>query len=100
VGSDKGGSLPINERKFNKTVDIKYGDETIALGYYLGVLATEYKLLKNNNKPVLETIKEIYYALEAFNRIDYYTETYTDGIYLIVIRIANKYYYQKIVKQH
>jgi hypothetical protein len=29
-----------------------------------------------------------------------YTETYTDGIYLIVIKIANKYYYQKIVKQH
>ncbi len=36
------------------------GDEPKQLGYYIGVLATKYALLKYNNKPTEATLKELY----------------------------------------
>lgn len=50
--------------------DLDFADATIHLGHYIGVLATEYKLLVQNGKNTDNNIKELYYALEAFNRID------------------------------
>lgn len=76
-GDCKGCSEPANERDY-QTVDatgihtrtMKWGDQTISLGMYIGVLATEYRLLKNNGQPVDTTVEELYYALKAFNRLD------------------------------
>jgi hypothetical protein len=54
----------------------KWGDQTISLGMYMGVLATEYRLLKNANQPVDTTLQELYFALKAFNRLDETAEEY------------------------
>jgi len=43
---------------------------------YMGVLATEYRLLKNAGQPTDTTIQELYYALRAFNRLDEEAESY------------------------
>jgi hypothetical protein len=47
-----------------------WGDQTINLGEYIAVLATEYKLLLMNNQPTDTTLQELYYAIKAFNRLD------------------------------
>ncbi len=81
VGSGFGESLPASSRNtFDRTYNghhtIKWGDATIDLAYYMAVLATEYKLLQMNGKNTDSTVRELYYALEAFNRLDYYAEEY------------------------
>jgi hypothetical protein len=50
--------------------DIDFPDQGIRLGTYIGMLATEYKVLSMYGKNTDNTIRELYYALEAFNRID------------------------------
>jgi len=75
VGADQGCSLPSDARGHESYSSLKWGDGP-DWGWYVGVLATEYKLLIDNNQDASETIKELYYALEAFNRLDYTAETY------------------------
>jgi hypothetical protein len=56
-----------------------YGDATAHYAEYLGVLATEYWLLKHYNTDTmgLKAVKnEIYFALNAIDRLDYYSEGY------------------------
>lgn len=52
--------------------ELEFGDATILLGHYLAVLATEYALMEKNGVTdhMYETKREIYYALEALNRLD------------------------------
>jgi hypothetical protein len=77
-GDCQGCSEPMNERSFKwkETTDptasviAKWGDQTIALGHYISVLATEYKLLSDQNQPTDTTIQELYYAIKAVNRLD------------------------------
>ncbi len=83
IGPKQGESLPFSCRgKYGNG----YGDPTSLysqvgtdvvsqLGPYICVLATEYKLLKDNNQPTDSTLREIYYAMEAFNRLDYNGES-------------------------
>lgn len=40
------------------------------LGYYIGILATELKLLYLYNQPYTNTQQELYYAMKAYERID------------------------------
>jgi hypothetical protein len=47
-----------------------YGDQTIQMGWYLGVLATEYRLLANHSQPTANTERELYHAMKAFERLD------------------------------
>jgi hypothetical protein len=58
-----------------------WGDGMIRHGYYLGLLATEYRLLKDANQDVTGTLNELYYALNAVNRLDLKAESELDGIY-------------------
>ena len=51
-------------------VDMYWGDGTTYLGWYIGVLATEYKLLLDNNQSTTATLKELYYAMKAYERLD------------------------------
>ncbi len=46
------------------------GDQTIDLAWYIGILATEYRLLSDNNQNTDNTLKELNYALMAFDRLD------------------------------
>ncbi len=49
---------------------ISYSDETRSIGYYIGLMATEYRLLKNAGWDTSETEKELYYAMKAYERSD------------------------------
>ncbi len=46
------------------------GDQTIDLGWYFGILATEYALLSKYEQSVENTIRELHYAFMAFDRLD------------------------------
>ncbi|MBN2668990.1 MAG: hypothetical protein JXR60_07160 [Bacteroidales bacterium] len=46
-------------------------DQTIDLGWYIGILATEYKLLNDQNQNINTSLLHLYYALNAFDRMDY-----------------------------
>lgn len=75
VGSKAGQSLPFGTRNERENPHLSQGEGPIMLGQYIGVLATEYKLLKQNNQDTQQTLKELYYALYAFNRLDLIAET-------------------------
>jgi len=75
-GEGQGYNLIANERNYGQQGILYFGDVTINVGWHLAVLASEYRLLKNNNQPVDSTLKEIYLALQAFNRLDETAETY------------------------
>ena len=80
VGDGFGMSIPASMRNTNDSnykgaETIKWGDATIELSYYIAVLATEYKLVETKEQKQ-QTLKELFYALEAFNRLDYYAEEY------------------------
>lgn len=75
IGLEEGESLVAdirNKYDGNASGGISFGDGMIRQGWYLGVLGTEVFLLKKNqNQKVFEkTIKELYYALKAVERLD------------------------------
>ena len=84
VGPGHGESLPaanyeIFSEDLNTTSDINkklvFGSETTGrLGYYIGVLATEIKLLYDRGEDYSKTAMELYYALNAIDRLDDYAE--------------------------
>jgi len=49
---------------------LRYGDQTWLLGHYIGVLATEYRLLSANGQDVSETLHDIHKALQTLERLD------------------------------
>lgn len=53
-----------------KEVILSWGDAPMNLGYYIGVLATEYKILSDNGEPTDSVLQELYYAMKAYERID------------------------------
>jgi hypothetical protein len=53
---------------------IQWGDGTIELGWYIAVLATEYKLLKDKNLPTEETAYELFMAIKTIDRLDQVAE--------------------------
>ncbi len=70
-----GCSLPAAKRSGTDFID--WSDATIHLGYYIGMLATEHKLLTLHNQSpqrIQETEKELFYAIEAINRLDLWAE--------------------------
>jgi len=68
-GDELGTNIPASIR--NKyTRQMRWGDATINLSNYMAVLATEYKLFKNNNLPVDQTLIELNNALMAMERLD------------------------------
>ena len=51
-----------------------WGDATTHLGGYIAVLATEYRLLKDQGLNTSYTEEELYYAMKAFERLDLHGE--------------------------
>lgn len=77
-GDCQGCSLPMTARNY-LNLPIKQGewsDGTIHLANYISVLATEYKLLYDNNQPTDTTLQELCLAIKAFNRLDQTAESY------------------------
>ena len=81
VGPDAGQSIPVSEHKSLINTDSinHWGDATISLGWYIGVLATEYEIKRMNNQNYSQTITELYYAIHALNRLDSVAEVYYGG---------------------
>src|SRR3990172_5422317 len=74
VGPNDGESVPAGIRNnFDASVQqraLKFGDTPRYWAQYVGALATEYALLKMNGQDLNETIRELYYALKAIDRMD------------------------------
>lgn len=87
IGLGQGESLPFVQRGLGTHIDgvnpstiyyktaLKGGDLISELGIYIGVLASEYKILKDNSQKTDSTIYELYCALNAANRLDYNAES-------------------------
>ena len=93
VGEDMGCSLPAKtcNTEFDEWANvpsfsagskgmIAWGDATIYLGQYIAVLASEYQLYQDADLETDETVKELYYALSAFNRLDSLAEFNLFGV--------------------
>lgn len=88
IGLNCGESIPGNNRHFDGSWEfprdqngnlmggnhLHWGDATIALGQYLAVLATEFKILQLSGLSTIRTKYEIYHALMAYNRLDIVAE--------------------------
>jgi hypothetical protein len=88
IGTDYGESIPMACRipgyAYGGTLDpagtqLQWKDATITLGYYLIVLGTEFKLLQQQGQDVTACQNELYYALQAINRLDRHAENYLSG---------------------
>jgi hypothetical protein len=64
----------INYDYNNGNGNIDWGDGNSNMSHYLSVLATELWLLKNNNQDYSATLKELYFAMLAMERLDVYSE--------------------------
>ncbi len=71
--NEPGTNIPA-ERIYNNS--IAWDDGNAAFNHYISVLATEYKLLKMYGQDYTQTIKELYYALKSFERLDATAESY------------------------
>ncbi|MFN4233595.1 MAG: bZIP transcription factor [Bacteroidia bacterium] len=54
----------------NITKTYHVGQHSIFMGWYIGVLATEYALLKQKGLSTEKTITELYYAFKTIHRLD------------------------------
>jgi hypothetical protein len=84
IGHDADGhgqSIPFGQREFISNFSyntpsniLKAGDASGQLGLYVAVLATEYRMLKDKGQDVSVVKNELFCALNAINRIDYFAE--------------------------
>ena len=75
-----GTNIPAAEIFYNDTTDrtknrISWGDANGNMSQYLSVLATELWILKNNGQDYSTTLKELYYAMFALERLDKFSES-------------------------
>ncbi|MBK9478545.1 MAG: T9SS type A sorting domain-containing protein [Bacteroidetes bacterium] len=92
LGQGDGESMPFEERNnatfVPGTQKVHNSDATIALSYYIIVLALEYELLQKNSQDKWKTELELFYAIDAINRVDRNAEGYygkspkLDGYYI------------------
>ena len=68
-GEGPGNSIVFSARNFWESNKFALGDQTIDLGFYIAILATEYKEL-NDSFERNQTLTELYYAINAFERLD------------------------------
>jgi len=83
VGEQPGMSMPA-ERKDTSARFLKWSDNTIWLGWYIGTLALEYNLLTNpryqdfdrgDSTALNQTLDELYHALKGIIRLDEMAES-------------------------
>jgi len=69
-GEEPGKSVVFGSRNHWESADITIADQTIKLGWYISVLATEYQRLGSQSLETDQTLTELYYAIKAFERLD------------------------------
>ncbi|MGB3467575.1 MAG: T9SS type A sorting domain-containing protein, partial [Cyclobacteriaceae bacterium] len=79
-GGNYGHSLPAHNTYLvhEDNYKIWWSDGTIDLGFYISVLATEYKILNDGGFDTSETLEELFYALKAYERLDSYSNNVWD----------------------
>jgi hypothetical protein len=77
IGGSQGDCICFPERNFgtsnasNGSTEAKVGPDQIdIMNQYLSALALEYKLLSRSNQSTQETVKEIFYIIDTYNRLD------------------------------
>ena len=85
IGNGPGESIPsenINIGGYNGNTYMRWGDATIHIGYYIAVLASEYKLLYDAQQfdEAQKTKNELYYAIQCANRLDFYAEPFLSNV--------------------
>jgi len=79
-GNTSGSGMITQTLYSNRCGGLKFGaDATIQLGWYIGVLATEYRLAKNHSFPTSEIERDLWGALEAYERLDRMAEGLYEG---------------------
>jgi len=81
MGNGPGESLIAEQRNTGRKDLVKWADASLMQGYYLSMLAIEHKILEDLGRfeDLLNNERELYFALKAFERLDYWTETiYSD----------------------
>ena len=68
-----GVNIPASEIDHTRG-EVRWDDGNMNMSHYLSVLATELWLLKNNNQDYTLTLKELFYAMLAMERLDLYSE--------------------------
>jgi hypothetical protein len=76
IDTVRGGNIPLAEYNKEDMVPYGTGDGNGTLQYYIGMLATEYRLLKDYGQDYSQTLNELIYALKAFERLDATAESY------------------------
>lgn len=79
IGPNCGESIPAQRRdssNYGHLSRLEWGDATIDLGNYISVLATERALLRNHSMDPYRTNLELYYALNAYDRLDRNSDAY------------------------
>lgn len=78
MGEGPGQSLVAESRNLTRGGYIKWADATIMHGYYLTMLAIEHKILQDKERwaDLKNNERELYFAIKAFERLDYVTETF------------------------
>lgn len=78
MGEGPGQSLIAESRNLTRGQFMKWADATIMHGYYLTMLAIEHKILedKGRTEDLKNNERELYYAIKAFERLDYVSETF------------------------
>jgi len=71
---DYGVNIPASDLHYDKDL-ISWGDANNNMSHYLSMLSTELWLLKKNNQDYSITLKELYYAMLALERLDSYSES-------------------------
>lgn len=72
-----GVNIPAMDRRLDsngKRIWISWSDGNANFNHWLGVLSTEYRLLKDNGRDYDETLKLLVYALLSIERLDLYSE--------------------------
>lgn len=88
---------PVNETVYGT---MWWGDGTIKHGHYLGLLASEYRLLKNSGADVSGVLNELYYGLEAINRLDRNAESELADIYDVFLsQNLNGFYMREDIEE-
>ncbi|MEJ5265989.1 MAG: hypothetical protein WHT29_11795 [Bacteroidales bacterium] len=74
--NEKGTNIPASSITGNGYRTLSWGDGNGCLQYYIGLLATEYRLLKLFGLDYTNTRNELFYALKAVERLDITAEEY------------------------
>lgn len=73
----KGTNIPADRIYIdNDKTTIDFGDGNATMQDYIGILATEYKLLKMNGLDYSQTRQDLYWALKTVERLDITAESY------------------------